>query len=103
MICRASRRQEFHDALRYYRQTDLVLLTANDFAERGGHILSVFQLGAIGAELHRTAGVEDQSANQVGFILVEAGVGPPGPSEHSPVQTAEVLARGILTVIGKLA
>src|ERR1043166_3830001 len=96
-------RQVIADLLVKREQADGVALLVQKVAEGGGEGVGVFGLGpSQRAERHRPAVVDQQMTAQVGLILelldviaVRAGV-------EAPIKITRVIARGVLTVLGKL-
>ena len=53
-------------------------------------------------ESHRAAGVEDEIAAKIGVGLEFAQVEAIGPPVDTPVEAADVIARNVLAILGKL-
>ena len=84
-------------------QADRVPLLDQQRGERGGDGGGVGELGHRAAAVgHAGAGVEDDGAAEVGLLLVAFDGVPVGPGEGPPVEPFEVVAGGVLAVVGEL-
>ena len=73
--------------------------------QRRGGALGVFQLRArrgVAPVAHAFAGIQEQMADQVGFVLELLQIILVGPAEDFPIEIAKVVAGGVLAVLGEL-
>ena len=86
-------------------QSDAVLLLEDEKGEGRGGALGVFefrQRGAVAAIAHAFAGVQQQVADEVGFFLVLLEIVLVGLAENFPIDVAQIVALGILAMLGEL-
>jgi len=84
-------------------EADGILLADHEIGKRGGEVGAVFELG--GAALgvgHGGGGVEEDVGLEVGLFLELLDVEAVGPGVGGPVEVADVVARGVFAVLGKL-
>jgi len=85
------------------RGADEVALLMEEPGERGHEGAGVVGFGdAAGAEGHGGAGVEEEPAPEVGFVLVFFDEMAVGAGEDAPVEVAQVVAGSVLAVFGEL-
>src|SRR5688572_33201522 len=80
-----------------------VALLVKEPRKRSDERAGVIGLGDVaGAEAHRAAGVHEQEAAEIGFLLEFFEKVPVGAGKDAPVEIAEVVAGRILAIFGKL-
>ncbi len=86
-------------------QSHAVLLMEHQVGQGRGGPLGVFQLRprrGLAAVAHAFAGVQEQMADQVRLVLELLQIILVGPPKNFPIEIAEVVAGGILAVLGEL-
>ena len=97
------RRQVPDDCVGHAGDADRVSLAAGQEAERARELAGVVDpRDAGGAVAHRAAGIDDEAAPQVGVGLILLDVVAIRAAVDPPVEPTEVIARHILSVLGKL-
>ena len=92
-------------------ESDRVLLVDHQVCQRRRQALGVLKLaerpvvapgGGVAGVFHRAGGVDQDCRPQVGLLDVLLDVVPVGLGQHAPVEVADVVAGGILAVLGEL-
>ena len=78
-----------------------VMVHQSDERQRGGHLLAVMELRRR-AEVHGQAGIEQGVDVQIFFLEEELEEEPVEPSVDVPVDVPQIVADGIVAVLGKL-